>query len=103
MREQAPKPVHAKVWQVLRGLGEFTMADAAIIAGVNEHAVYAYIGQLRRCGYVRTVGRRKGEGRKGEKVFRLVKNTGPKPPRWTGALHDPNLNAFVGGCRDRVD
>lgn len=92
-----------KAWKVIRGMGEFTVSEVVALTGENEGALRGYVGQLRRCGYVRTVGTRKGEGRKGEKAFRLAKNTGPRPPRWTGALWDPNTKSLVGGCREHVD
>lgn len=92
-----------KAWKVIRGLGEFSMAEVVVLTEANGPAVMGYIGQLRKCGYVRMTGKRKGPNGKREKVFRLIKNTGPMPPRWTGALFDPNTNSIVGGCRDGLD
>lgn len=70
-----------KAWKLMRVMGNYTLTDIATLA----EADYANFGHYHQClvsaGYVRQVGTKKQEGRPGlDKIFRLVKNTGPKPP-----------------------
>ena len=70
-----------KAWKIMRTLGTYTLTEVATLA----EADYSNIGHYHQClvaaGYVRQEGTRKQEGRPGfDKIFRLIKNTGPKAP-----------------------
>jgi hypothetical protein len=51
-----------------------------------------YVSMLLRAGYVKKIGKVEGNGLK--KIYRLVKDTGPKPLRARVGLYDPNTKEF---------
>ncbi len=76
-----------KLWKVIRGLGLFALSEALILAETEEAASRAWLKVLLGAGYVREEGRR---GK--EKMYRLVRNTGPMAPeaKTMQLLFDPN-------------
>lgn len=97
-----------KIWKVMRGTAEFTTEDIVRLTGEKYSSVSAYLCALVRARYVRCVGIRKqgggfAVGSPGRlKVWKLVKNTGPKPPQQRRCLYDPNIDDLV-EIRDSVD
>lgn len=86
-----------KVWKLMRTLGNYTLSEIATLAEADYDNINHYHQCLVKAGYVKQVGRKKQEGRPGsDKVFRLIKNTGPKPPvqKSVRFLFDPNINEY---------
>lgn len=77
-----------QLWQTMRSLGGFTLADLHIAASTDDHPVAeneakTYCLMLARAGYLTKTGGR----------FRLVRYTGPLPPmiQRVKSIYDPNL------------
>lgn len=71
--------VRGKLWQALRILRTFTVADllaVAELADSKRKSVLGFLYPLRRTGYLRV----RYVGPRGEAVFQLVRDTGPLPP-----------------------
>lgn len=86
-----------KIWQTMRLLKKngsgFTAADLMAAAEVGEANVGTFLRGLLRYGYVAVTREKISGKRAGDRVYRLVKDTGPMPPRLfrDGAgLYDPN-------------
>lgn len=89
MTDQGSK---AKMWKAMRALGTFTSPELATISGVSHGYVMYYIKILRNAGYIRREHKQKtGTPRGTFWVYRLIKNTGPKPPTTRIVIYDPNL------------
>lgn len=96
-REQSPE---RNMWTAMRLIGAFGARDLALQAttdslGVSEDAAARYIRALLAAGYLRVVqqavpGRRPA-------VYRLIRNTGPQPPREcrVTAVWDQNLAGWA--------
>lgn len=70
-----------KAWKLMRSMGSYTLSEIATLAEADVENIRHYHLCLVAAGYVRQTGTRRQEGRGGvDKVFRLIKNTGPKPP-----------------------
>jgi hypothetical protein len=82
----------AKAWKVMRGWnGVFTASEIAAIAEADYHNIKRYIRCLYDAGFLRN------EGRRGhEKIYRLIRNTGPKPPvqKQIKFIYDPNADEY---------
>jgi hypothetical protein len=98
---ERPKSIRQKLWQAMRFLGDFTVADLQAHAECSRSSVERYLSDLVRYEYVFITRpqRRKASmaQRKGFSVrYRLLKNTGHKYPviRPTG-LYDQNLKKLV--------
>lgn len=94
----APPTPHGNLWQAMRGLKLFSPVDLAAHANTPEVEVTVAAAQqfcrmLLRAGYLRIERKATAER---EAIYRLLRNTGPKPPRerrvW--ALYDENLGHF---------
>ncbi len=83
-----------KIWKVIRGLQTFTVPEIeTLLVNTNERTVWNYIDILKRAGYLREEGKRKvAHTGVHQKVYRLIKNTGPACPRMELCLYDPNTN-----------
>lgn len=98
-RRQTPE---GNMWTAMRGLTTFEPRDIAIHANtddinVSDDQARAYCRALLRFGYLKVV-RKAIPGRR-EAIYRLIRNTGPRPPktkRVTGLL-DPNDDMFHHG------
>ena len=75
-RIKRPDNKRDKIWRTLRHLRKTTCSNLVRITGCNERTVGDYIRKLAGDGYVRSMGR---YGK--EKVWILVKDTGPQKPR----------------------
>jgi len=70
-----------KVWKLMRIMGNYTLTDLTTLAECPYENISHYHQCLVKAGYARQTGTKRQEGRPGfDKIFRLVKNTGPKPP-----------------------
>lgn len=85
--------VREQLWRTMRILGQFGTRDLAVHAGTEECAVSLksakeYLRHLRKAGYVIN---------NGNGIWRLVKNTGPKPPiiQDIPQVFDQNLGEVV--------
>ena len=83
-----------KMWKIIRAMKRVTAADLVQLAEVSWSFACRYLRALRYVGYLREEGTKKmypGAG-KGQKVYVLVKDTGPKAPRIRPVceLRDPN-------------
>lgn len=82
-----------KIWKVIRGLNsEFTVDDVMVITEEKRSTVSVYLSVLLRAGYLRKTGTRRTVRGGGQSLYRLIKNTGPKPPMQRRCLYDPNLD-----------
>lgn len=93
-----------QMWRTLRMLKADTNArELAAHAGtpetpVRETAAHDYLHNLHRAGYLELIRFGKGTGRGGIQArYRLVTNTGPRPPMVcrADAVYDPNLDKTV--------
>lgn len=86
--------VREQLWWTMRILGTFTTADLAVHAStercpVSRRSAKEYLRHLRKAGYV--------VKHQSASPWRLVRNTGPKPPivQDVPQLFDQNLGAVV--------
>lgn len=92
--------VPQNLWNSMRGLKAFTPTDLAAhsttpTVEVSVEAAQGYCQALFRAGYLR-VDRKAIPGRR-EAIYRLVRNSGPRPPRErrVRAVWDENLEEFT--------
>jgi hypothetical protein len=92
-RRQAVMRKRRALWAAMRIMREFTAGDIVAVCEIDKRAsVQTYISQLRRAGFV-SVAREGNRGRHEQKIFRIVRNTGPLPPALIArgtAMFDPN-------------
>jgi len=69
-----------KMWASMRVLASWTNSHIATVTEAPEASIRRYVVRLAAAGYLREVGKQNA-GKKREKVWRLVRNTGPKAPR----------------------
>lgn len=103
--EKVAKPavrgtVVQNTWNSMRGLKTFTPTDLAAhsttpTVAVSSTAARSYCQALLRAGYLKVI-RTAIPGRR-EAIYRLIKNTGPRPPRErrVRAVWDENLGEFT--------
>lgn len=91
---------HRNMWTAMRGLKTFQPLDVAAHATteavqISEAEASDYCRLLTRAGYLKPV--RKAVPGRASAVYRLIKDTGPKPPRErrVRAVYDDNLGAFA--------
>lgn len=93
-----------QMWRTLRTLkGDINARELAAHAGtpdipVRETAAHDYLRNLHLAGYLECVKPGKGTGRGGIQArYRLVSNTGPRPPMVcrADAVYDPNLGKTI--------
>jgi hypothetical protein len=101
----APAPrgrsAEENLWTAMRGLRSFTPTDLAAHASTDQVSVavadaQAYCRVLLAGGYLR-VERKASPARHQEAIYRLIRNSGPRPPRATrvSAVVDDNTNSVV--------
>lgn len=95
-----PATVQGNIWRSMRGLKAFTAVDLAAHSNTAEihvtiEATREYCQMLVRAGYLRI--ERKGLPGRREAIYRLIQNTGPRPPceRRVRAVFDENLGKLV--------
>lgn len=84
------------MWRSMRGLAEFTPRDLAVHSttpdvSVTEWTAKSYCSMLLRTGFLRVIQKASPfHGR--QAVYRLIRNTGPKPPQIQRVkqVYDPN-------------
>lgn len=82
-----------KIWKVIRGINAgFTVEDVMVLTEQNRSTVSSYLRALLQSGYIRKTGTRRQARGRSQDVYRLIKNTGPKPPVQRTCLYDPNLD-----------
>lgn len=85
-----------KIWKVIRGLNnEFTVEDVMTLTEEKYTTVSVYLSVLLRAGYLRKTGARRTPRGRGQNVYRLIKNTGPRPPLQRRCLYDPNIDGLA--------
>lgn len=91
---------HRNMWTAMRGLKTFQPMDVAAhasteVTSVTEADAAEYCRLLTRAGYLKPV--RKAVPGRSSAVYRLIKDTGPKPPRErrVRAVYDDNLQSFA--------
>lgn len=91
---------HGNMWRAMRMMRQFSPTDLAIhsttdVVDVSGQAAKEYCRMLTRAGYLRVIEKAL-PGRR-EPRYRLVKNTGPRPPREkrVRAVFDENLDEFT--------
>ncbi|UOO93607.1 hypothetical protein [Vitreoscilla stercoraria] len=84
--------VNEAIWRSIRILKSFNRSELAshVAHLTNEATVQAYLYSLRRAGYVAWIDEKTNS-------YRLVKNTGPKPPQVLRVkeIYDPNIDEIV--------
>jgi hypothetical protein len=104
-RPVAPAPrgrsAEENLWTAMRGLRSFTPTDLAVhscndLVSVAPADAQAYCRVLLAGGYLR-VERKASPARKQEAIYRLIRNSGPRPPRAVrvSAVVDDNTNSVV--------
>ena len=86
-----------RVWKVVRNLRDFTIYEVVELTGIPYKNISVYISALAKAGYIRRIGLRKerpGSAPR-SKVWKLIKNTGPKAPLLRRCLLDRNLNELT--------
>lgn len=86
-----------RAWKVMRNMQSFTLSEVCTIAEVPYSNISHWNQCLVAAGYIRQTGKKKQDGRPGfDKVFRLIKNTGPNPPvqKSIRFLYDPNTSEY---------
>lgn len=86
-----------KAWKVMRAMPTFTIADIATLIEVPVDNIRHYIDCLLHAGYIRKAGKKRIPCRSGiDNIYRLIKNTGPKPPvqKALRFLYDPNTKEY---------
>lgn len=87
-----PDQGRSRMWQAMRVLRSFTVADLMATAEVGDSAAAKYVRYLARAGYLRCVVAKANGRTGGHAQYRLVKDTGPFAPRvGKQAVRDPNL------------
>ncbi|KAA6405779.1 hypothetical protein [Candidatus Tokpelaia sp.] len=95
-----------RIWRAIRLIRRFTVSDLAILACTGEEAtpydnIQAYIRKLAGSGYLTELPQRQAgqaETSNGFKIYRLIKDTGPRAPVWSkGRLVDLNEGAGSNG------
>lgn len=83
------------IWRSMRMLGQFTSQELALHSttehvAVSEATAKAYTSMLMRTGYLRVI--QKAVPGKRKAVYRLIRNSGPRPPQIQRVKHvfDPN-------------
>lgn len=84
-----------KVWKVVRGLRDFTIEELSQLTEEKQKTVMFYTSLLCKAGYIRFVGKRKAASGWPQRVYRLVRNTGPKTPMQKRCLYDPNTDTMA--------
>lgn len=99
-RARREETIQGNCWRVMRRLANFSPTDIAAHANtqacnVSVADAQTYCQLLSRAGYLKVV-RKALPGRR-EAVYRLIKNTGPMPPRErrVRAVFDDNLCEFT--------
>ena len=97
MNKPRKNTAREKAWKLMRLMGRYTLGEIATLIEADVDNIRHYHQCLVAAGYVREIGTQKQAGRPGlDKVFRLVKNTGPKPPvqKELKFLFDPNNGEY---------
>ena len=92
-----PHTNRERAWKVMRAMITFTVTDIAITADVPVENIRHYVQCLACAGYLRKEGKKSIPGRGGfDVIYRLIKNTGPKPPvqKALRFLYDPNTGEY---------
>jgi len=81
-----------QMWETMRALTSFTIADLYVFASTDDHPVAEreaadYCRHLAKAGYLR----------RDDEHYTLIKRTGPKPPmvQRVKSVYDPNLGKVV--------
>ena len=88
-----------KAWKLMRMKQTYTLNEIATLAEADVENIRHYHACLVLAGYARKIGEKRQEGRPGfDNVYRLVKNTGPKPPvqKDLRFIFDPNNGEYWG-------
>jgi predicted transcriptional regulator len=94
-----------RAWKLMRTMKTYTLTDIATLAEADYDNVSHYHQCLVKAGYVRQVGTRRQEGRPGiDKIYRLIRNTGSKPPTQKGLrfLYDFNTGEYWSEDPERI-
>ncbi|MAK90432.1 MAG: hypothetical protein CMI13_04240 [Oleibacter sp.] len=91
---------YENLWRSMRMLKTFDILELVLTASANgvtvsELTAKDYVKDLRTAGYIKTLPK---SGQTSERIkYRLVKNTGPKPPavRKVNQVYDRNLKEIV--------
>jgi len=87
-----------RAWNVMRiHKGSFTRKDVARLSESSLANASKYMNTLLKAGYLMIVGFRSLAPKPGkEALYRLLKNTGPRPPiqKDLGSLYDPNTKSY---------
>ena len=87
-----------RAWRVMRMQKlPFTCSDVARMSEASQENLTHYFYTLVKAGYLSVVGHRSMSPKPGqEKLYRLIKNTGSKPPlqKDLDLLYDPNTKSY---------
>ncbi|HET7300091.1 MAG TPA: hypothetical protein VFJ01_05505 [Oleiagrimonas sp.] len=81
-----------KMWQTMRIMRQFTVADIESSAEVTNTAASKYVRFLHQAGYLRCVQAKESGRTGGHARYQLLRNTGPHAPRiGKRGVRDPNV------------
>lgn len=91
-KRQVPEG-RAKIWQSIRFLGKFSLADLEEASGESDRNCHQYTLALAKAGYLKLEAAANGEPGK-TNVYRLIRDTGNQPPipRVNGQVFDLNCS-----------
>ena len=96
IRAPATSGCRYRIWQTIRLFrksgGAWRIREIAAVSGTSVDSVRRFVGGLVRHGYVLVVKPRQPGVLMGDALYRLVRDTGPYPPRirTDASLYDPN-------------
>lgn len=93
MNKYRAKSARAKVWEAMRALRKFTIADLCQLTRAEEWNVKRYMRVLELAGYL---SKRSIKGMGGRFEYQLIKNTGLKAPvqKTIRCIWDPNNGEY---------
>lgn len=88
-----PREGRSRMWQSMRVMRRFTVADLQTTAEVSRASATHYVRALRDAGYAQAVIDARVGSANQFVTYRLVKNTGPHAPRVARdrTVFDPNI------------
>lgn len=80
-----------RIWKIIRGLGEFTVSEVTVLTEEKASTVGFYVSLLGKAGYIKKSGTRRFSPKGApEKIWRLIRDTGPMAPQEKHCLYDAN-------------
>lgn len=101
----ASRDARQRAWQSMRIIKQFTKPQIEAVSQIKRDNLGRFIRPLVRCGYLRCVKENLSGSPGSFKVWRLIRNSGPKRPiPWKdGRVFDPNTKKVYGRDGEEVN